>query len=116
MSGSDRHLFWKPGGARPAAVAHDALEREARDDGAASSVVFNPHRGLSLSQQRLRLPIYANRRELLYMVSRWRTVGVVGHTGCGKTTQVPQFVLDASRIAGSFVCKLRFVCKCMELF
>ena len=104
MSGSDRHLFWKPGGARPAAVAHDALERDARDDGTASSVVFNPHRGLSLSQQRLRLPIYANRRELLYMVSRWRTVVVVGHTGCGKTTQIPQYLHEAGWTAHGCVC------------
>ncbi|QDZ20817.1 ATP-dependent RNA helicase [Chloropicon primus] len=38
------------------------------------------------------LPISRVRRELLYLVEKNATVVVVGHTGCGKTTQIPQYL------------------------
>jgi HrpA-like RNA helicase len=41
------------------------------------------------------LPIWACRDEIVETVRRNRTVIVVGETGSGKTTQLPQFLLDA---------------------
>ena len=38
------------------------------------------------------LPISRYRREILYLVEENPVVVVVGHTGCGKTTQIPQFL------------------------
>lgn len=55
----------------------------------------NPYASLNIQQQRLRLPITKNRGHILYMCERYRTVIVVGETGCGKSTQVPQFLLEA---------------------
>jgi len=95
------HLFWRPGAARPAAAASSLVDRDRADE--SSSVVFNPNERLTLSQQRLRLPIFANRRQLLYMVERYRTTVVVGHTGCGKTTQIPQYLHEAGWTAGGRV-------------
>ena len=36
-----------------------------------------------------------NRNHIIYMCEKYRTVIVVGETGCGKSTQVPQFLLEA---------------------
>ena len=98
MSG---HLLWKPGRPRPSAVAHDVVDREITDE--VITVMQNPNARLSLSQQRVRLPIFANRRQLLYMVETLRTTIVVGHTGCGKTTQIPQYLHEAGWTAGGKV-------------
>ncbi|CAI2349570.1 unnamed protein product [Caenorhabditis sp. 36 PRJEB53466] len=55
----------------------------------------NPYASLNIQQQRIRLPIFKNRGHILYMCERYRTVIIVGETGCGKSTQVPQFLLEA---------------------
>ena len=43
---------------------------------------------------RQNLPSYAMRTELLEMIAENQVVVISGETGCGKTTQVPQFILD----------------------
>ncbi|KAI0673812.1 P-loop containing nucleoside triphosphate hydrolase protein [Trametes maxima] len=43
---------------------------------------------------RERLPAFASRQQFLDILKSNRCVIVVGETGCGKTTQLPQFVLD----------------------
>ena len=42
-----------------------------------------------------RLPIHAHRTELLYLIEHHSTVILVGETGSGKTTQLPQFLHQA---------------------
>nr|CAD7395619.1 unnamed protein product [Timema poppensis] len=56
----------------------------------ATTFVYNPNVSLSLEQQRQRLPIYTNRSHILYLLERFQTLVLVGETGCGKSTQVPQ--------------------------
>jgi hypothetical protein len=50
-------------------------------------------------QQRQRpgsdLPIARCRRQILYLIESHATVVIVGETGSGKTTQLPQILLDA---------------------
>lgn len=41
------------------------------------------------------LPIHAHRRELLYLVQTHPVTIVVGQTGSGKSTQMPQYLLEA---------------------
>ncbi|PAV76846.1 hypothetical protein WR25_25952 [Diploscapter pachys] len=60
------------------------------------TVVNNPYGSLNIQQQRVRLPIFKNRNHIIYMCEKYRTVIVVGETGCGKSTQVPQFLLETS--------------------
>jgi ATP-dependent RNA helicase DDX35 len=56
-----------------------------------NSLIFhNPHLSLSLHQQRSRLPISKFRNQLLYLSERYRCTVIVGATGSGKSTQVPQ--------------------------
>ena len=50
---------------------------------------------MNVYQQRTRLPIWQCRRELVRLVERNKTVIVIGETGCGKSTQVPQFLIDS---------------------
>ena len=40
------------------------------------------------------LPIWFHRQEIIEHVRRNRVTIICGETGCGKTTQVPQYLLD----------------------
>ncbi|KAK0464219.1 P-loop containing nucleoside triphosphate hydrolase protein [Desarmillaria tabescens] len=44
---------------------------------------------------RRKLPAFASKDEFLKKLADNRVVVVVGETGCGKTTQLPQFILDS---------------------
>ncbi|VDO54973.1 unnamed protein product [Haemonchus placei] len=48
-----------------------------------------------MKQQRARLPIFKNRDHILYLCEKYRSVIIVGETGCGKSTQVPQYLFEA---------------------
>lgn len=48
----------------------------------------------TMQRIRARLPAHAMRDEIVATVRRHAVVVVSGETGCGKTTQVPQFILD----------------------
>lgn len=55
----------------------------------------------NIEKQRQRLPVYKYRTEILYLVENHATTIIVGETGSGKTTQIPQvsslfFVLCSS--------------------
>eukprot|EP01052_Picozoa_sp_SAG31_P077244 SAG31_NODE_36597_length_312_cov_0.568075_1_plen_81_part_10 len=80
-------MFWKPGAPAPWAV-----DRENEREQAAAAVIHNPNSRLSIDVQRRALPIAEQRTQLLYLVEKYLTVVIVGSTGCGKTTQIPQFL------------------------
>uniref|UniRef100_A0A7S3XH27 RNA helicase n=1 Tax=Picocystis salinarum TaxID=88271 RepID=A0A7S3XH27_9CHLO len=48
----------------------------------------------SLGQQRQKLPIHAFQQEIMQAINKNQVVLVAGETGCGKTTQVPQYIVD----------------------
>ncbi|KAL3280649.1 hypothetical protein HHI36_003885 [Cryptolaemus montrouzieri] len=50
---------------------------------------------LSIQDQRRSLPIFANRNKLLGLIKSHETLIIVGETGCGKTTQIPQYIHSA---------------------
>ncbi|KAG8784470.1 hypothetical protein FRB91_003631 [Serendipita sp. 411] len=50
---------------------------------------------LEMEKQRKKLPAWAYKHQLVNTIERNQVTIVVGETGCGKTTQLPQFVLDA---------------------
>lgn len=47
----------------------------------------------SIEKQRQRLPVYKYRTAILYLVETHATTIIVGETGSGKTTQIPQVFL-----------------------
>ncbi|KAI8575759.1 hypothetical protein K450DRAFT_260078 [Umbelopsis ramanniana AG] len=85
--------FWKPGTVAPGSTVDRDNEKEAGES--IMAVANQSYRYLSIQQQRERLPIFKSRKELLYLVEKFQTVIVVGQTGCGKTTQLPQYLEEA---------------------
>ncbi|OSX67177.1 hypothetical protein POSPLADRAFT_1128023 [Postia placenta MAD-698-R-SB12] len=51
-------------------------------------------------ESRKKLPASASENKFLKLLDKHRCVVVVGETGCGKTTQLPQFVLDSMILSG----------------
>uniref|UniRef100_A0A8C5F0P9 RNA helicase n=1 Tax=Gopherus evgoodei TaxID=1825980 RepID=A0A8C5F0P9_9SAUR len=50
----------------------------------------------SMLQERQNLPAWEERETILDLLAKHQVLVVSGMTGCGKTTQIPQFILDAS--------------------
>jgi len=44
--------------------------------------------------QRQRLPIFKNKDHIIYLLEKYQTLVLVGETGCGKSTQIPQVKLN----------------------
>ncbi|CAG7729660.1 unnamed protein product, partial [Allacma fusca] len=60
-----------------------------------TTFIFNPYISLSLLQQRQRLPVAKYREDVLYLLETHQVVVLVGETGSGKSTQIPQFLVEA---------------------
>lgn len=66
-----------------------------------SSTPGRSHGGISLQQQLL--PIYKHRHQILFALERYDVTVVVGETGSGKSTQIPQYlVLDGGWAGNDF--------------
>ncbi|XP_078336067.1 putative ATP-dependent RNA helicase DHX35 isoform X2 [Crassostrea virginica] len=85
--------FWKPGAEAPGQALKE--ERTTNKEEGGTTVVYNPNVSLSIEQQRQKLPVFKLRNHILYLVENYQTVVVVGETGCGKSTQIPQYLLEA---------------------
>ncbi|KII68471.1 putative ATP-dependent RNA helicase DHX35 [Thelohanellus kitauei] len=86
-------MFWEPGKPKPSAQNLIRLERQEKVEGSGSTIVYNYQMGLSIPQQKLRLPVYKFRTQILYLLEKYQTVVVMGQTGCGKSTQIPQVTI-----------------------
>uniref|UniRef100_A0A8D0VMI7 Probable ATP-dependent RNA helicase DHX35 n=1 Tax=Sus scrofa TaxID=9823 RepID=A0A8D0VMI7_PIG len=86
--------FWRPGTEGPGVSISE--ERQSLAENSATTVVYNPYAALSIEQQRQKLPVFKLRNHILYLIENYQTVVIVGETGCGKSTQIPQV---AGRVA-----------------
>lgn len=77
---------WKPGSKKPEQKSFGV--ELFSEDGPFVSVT-------SVEKQRQQLPVYKHRESLLYLVESHGTTIVVGETGSGKTTQIPQLLAEA---------------------
>jgi pre-mRNA-splicing factor ATP-dependent RNA helicase DHX15/PRP43 len=71
----------------------------------------NPYTGRQYSQRyysilekRKTLPIYEHRQQFLDLANNNQVVILVGETGSGKTTQVPQFIVEGGFLKGGKLC------------
>ena len=92
--------FWKPDADKPESAI--ATERPTSGDDTVDSAIFNPNSSLSIDLQRQRLPIFAHRTNILYLLEKYETVIIVGETGCGKSTQIPQYLDESGWTAGKW--------------
>ncbi|KAM0910145.1 hypothetical protein ACQ4PT_014364 [Festuca glaucescens] len=92
--------FWRPGSEKPSASLVDDEE---------GGVLFLPTNTgssssgfgyASLERLRQRLPVYKYRKAILYLVERHATTIIVGETGSGKSTQIPQYLMEAGWAEG----------------
>lgn len=60
------------------------------DPNSSTTFVYNPNISLSYEQQKQRLPIYKVRNHILYLLEKYQVLILVGETGSGKSTQLPQ--------------------------
>uniref|UniRef100_A0A7M4F132 RNA helicase n=1 Tax=Crocodylus porosus TaxID=8502 RepID=A0A7M4F132_CROPO len=85
--------FWKPGTEGPGVSISE--ERQSTSEINGVNIIYNPYASLSIEQQRQKLPIFKLRNHILYLVENYQTLVIVGETGCGKTTQIPQYLAEA---------------------
>ncbi|XP_057947960.1 probable pre-mRNA-splicing factor ATP-dependent RNA helicase DEAH9 isoform X1 [Malania oleifera] len=92
--------FWKPGSERPRLL----------DDEEGGVLFYNSTQSsssgfgyASIEKQRQRLPVFKYRTAILYLVETHATTIVVGETGSGKTTQIPQYLNEAGWADGGRV-------------
>ncbi|XP_045430326.1 probable ATP-dependent RNA helicase DHX35 isoform X3 [Pipistrellus kuhlii] len=85
--------FWRPGTEGPGVSISE--ERQSLAENSSTTVVYNPYAALSIEQQRQKLPVFKLRNHILYLIENYQTVVIVGETGCGKSTQIPQYLAEA---------------------
>ncbi|KAL7591840.1 hypothetical protein Lser_V15G32335 [Lactuca serriola] len=84
--------FWKPGTAKPRLLDDEEGGVLFYTAPSSSSSSFGY---ASLESQRQRLPVFKYRTSILYLVETHSTTIIVGETGSGKTTQIPQYLKEA---------------------
>ncbi|KAH7340706.1 P-loop containing nucleoside triphosphate hydrolase protein [Rhizoctonia solani] len=90
--------FWKPGSSTPGSTLDRATQAE---DNIIHSAPASSN--LGIQAQRERLPIFKHREKILYAVEKYGVVIIVGQTGCGKTTQLPQYLYESGWAANGNV-------------
>lgn len=91
--------FWKPGSQKPQTFVID--------DGEGGVIPFavppsssSGYGYMSLQKQRQRLPVFKQRTAIIYLVENHATTIIVGETGSGKSTQIPQYLKEAGWAEG----------------
>ncbi|KAK9751550.1 Helicase associated domain (HA2) [Popillia japonica] len=86
---------FKPTFLKPSENTVSYLDRNENSLTETTNFVYNKYLSQSIQTQRQRLPIFNNRNHILYLLEKYQTLVLVGETGCGKSTQIPQYIVEA---------------------
>ncbi|GJP40479.1 hypothetical protein CLOM_g159 [Closterium sp. NIES-68] len=95
--------FWRPGAPRPGESLASRASLAVDADGADADVSIATLASPFAQSGRERLPVCKHREGILYLVETHAVTVVVGETGSGKTTQIPQYLVEAGWAAGGRV-------------
>ncbi|WOL00761.1 putative pre-mRNA-splicing factor ATP-dependent RNA helicase DEAH9 [Canna indica] len=95
--------FWRPGSERPRATLVDDEEGGILFVSAPPPSSSSGFGHSSFDRLRQRLPVFKYRDAILYLVENHATAIIVGETGSGKTTQIPQYLKEAGWAEGGRV-------------
>lgn len=92
------------------ALSAKIVDSNSGNDDSATTMTMNPYTGAPYSaryhrlrETRTKLPVHAFREELRRAVASHQVVVVEGETGSGKTTQIPQFLVEEHTADGGVV-------------
>ncbi|CAI7871026.1 unnamed protein product [Closterium sp. NIES-53] len=95
--------FWRPGASRPGESLASRASLAVDADGADADVSIASLASPFVQSGREKLPVFKHREGILYLVETHAVTVVVGETGSGKTTQIPQYLVEAGWAAGGRV-------------
>jgi ATP-dependent RNA helicase DDX35 len=85
--------FWKPAPVSREDKIDGANRQYEEEEDFVVQASFQRSRA-PLAQQRMLLPIYKHKRQILYSLENQQIVVIVGETGSGKSTQLPQYAME----------------------
>ncbi|KAG8200740.1 hypothetical protein JTE90_022345 [Oedothorax gibbosus] len=88
-------MKFKPKFLKPGDCSSEIFEERKDSYETEQPAVYNADSLLSYEKQRQKLPIYKYKNHILFLLENYQTVIVMGETGSGKSTQVPQYLLEA---------------------
>jgi len=79
-------------------------DRSDLDQTTQTSFIYNSAPSMGIQTQRARLPVAKSKNQLLYLLEKHQVVIVVGETGSGKSTQIPQYLLESGYAKEKMIC------------
>uniref|UniRef100_A0A2L2YGK4 RNA helicase n=1 Tax=Parasteatoda tepidariorum TaxID=114398 RepID=A0A2L2YGK4_PARTP len=80
---------------KPGTISSEIVQERKDINETDQPAFYNHDFHLSVDQQRQRLPIHKYKNHILYLLENFQTIIVLGETGSGKSTQIPQYILES---------------------